>query len=214
MDTIRKLKNRKGFTMVELIIVIAIIGVLLAMILPSLMSSNKDTQGKGFAKEFYYKTQDFMSRRKLADDVANPAIDAAITDDHAIFYAQFSRGGDLKETGIIKYQNGGSYAASDLTSRTAIDSSSAFFASFKELMSKFESEVESYITSTDYDCTFYALVDSNYRVQAAYWTDGAWSDIVSGNGALEYTDDCITGDYYSCSYPAELCRSGKKMFVY
>lgn len=215
MDLIRKLKTRKGFTLVELIIVIAIIGVLLAMIVPNLMSSNKDTQGKGFAKEFFYKTQDFMSRRKLADDPAAPAISSAINDGHAILYAQFSADGTLIETGIVKYQNGGNYAASDLTTRADIDSSPAgYFDSFKDLMSKFEGEVDSYVTSTDYDCTFYALVDENYRVQAAYWCDCTWSDIVNGNGALSYTDDCITGGYYSCAYPVIQCSAGEKMFVY
>lgn len=209
MDLIRKLKNRKGFTLVELIIVIAIIGVLLAMVLPNLMSSNKDTQGKGFAKEFFYKTQDFMSRRKLADDPASPAISSAIADGHVILYVQFTRGGDLKETGIVKYQNGGNYAASDL-----VTDLTGYSDSFKSLMTKFENEVESYVSSTDFDCTFYALVDDNYRVQAAYWCDGLWSDIVSGNGSLTYTDNCISGSYYSCAYPVERCMAGQKMFVY
>lgn len=211
MNLIRKLKNRKGFTLVELIIVIAIIGVLLAMIVPSLMSSNKDTQGKGFAKEFFYKTQDFMSRQKLVEDSTNPTLAPVLSDGHVILYARFSRGGDLKETGIVEYQNGGNYSASDLTLRSAINAS---YTGFTALMSKFESEVKSYVSSTDYDCTFYALVDSNYRVQAAYWTDGSWSDLVSGNGALSYTDDCISGDYYSCAYPVERCMAGRKMFVY
>lgn len=214
MDFIRKLKNRKGFTMVELLVVIAIIGILLAMILPGLAGSNKDTKGKSYAKEFYYKTQDFMSRRRVADDPTNSALTTALSNGHFIVYAQAEANGTIVETGIINYQDGGSYTASDRVNRTTINSSSAYSDSFKDLMSKFEGDLESYIADTSYNCTYYALVDSGFRVQAAYWTDATYDELISGNPTLDFTDNCINGNYYSCSYPVVLSEPGAQMFVY
>lgn len=214
MELIRKLKNRKGFTLVELIIVIAIIGVLLAMVLPSLFDSNKDTQGKGYAKEFFYKTQDFMSRRRIADDPSNPVLSSVLSNNHFIVYAESNPNDGITDTGIIEYKNGGSYAEADKVTRATITSSGAYTAEFKEFMSKFENDMKSYVPDSDYSCTYYALVDNAFRVQAAYWTDCSWEDILDGNSDLSFTDDYITGGYYSCSYPVIRCSAGEKMFVY
>jgi len=216
MNMIRKLKNRKGFTMVELIIVIAIIGVLLVMILPNLLSSNKDTEGKSFAKEFFYKTQDFVSRQKLAEDPDNLTFSCfpASSFPNIILYVRADRSGDIQDTGIILYQTSGNYSTGNERTRTTINTDTTYTLQFKNFMAKFEGDVDNYIASTGYDCTYYAVIDREFRVQAAYWTDGTWSDIVTDNTMLEYTDDCITGGYYSCAYPVILSSPGQKMFTY
>lgn len=215
MNMIRKLKNRKGFTMVELIIVIAIIGVLLAMVLPNLLSGNKDTEGKGFAKEFFYKTQDFVSRQKLVEDPDNLIFSCfPATSPCVILYVRANRSGVILDTGVILYESSGNYVSGDETPRSLIDTSGVYTTQFRNFMSKFEGDVDNYIASSGYDCTYYAVIDREFRVQAAYWTDGSWDDIVSGNASLEYTDDYITGGYYSCSYPVMLSQAGQKMFTY
>lgn len=215
MNTIRKLKKRKGFTMVELIIVIAIIGILLAMILPNLLTSNKDTQGKGFAKEFFYKTQDFVSRQKLVEDPDNLTFASlSVTSfPYIILYAQVAAGGSVSETGMILYKASGNYAAGDEAPRSAIDAAASYSAEFKNFMSKFEIDVNSYIAASGYECTYYAIIDRDFRVHAAYWTDCDWDDLVDGNASLLFTDNCINGGYYSCAYPVAFCDPGKNMFT-
>ena len=141
MNMIRKLKNRKGFTMVELIIVIAIIGVLLAMVLPNLLSSNKDTEGKGFAKEFFYKTQDFVSRQKLVEDPDNLIFSCfPATSPCVILYVKANRSGDILDTGVILYETSGNYVSGDETPRSLIDTSGSYTTQFRNFMSKFEGD--------------------------------------------------------------------------
>ena len=60
---LQSLKRKKGFTLIELIIVIAIIAVLTAIILPSLMSNKGDISAANtYAEEFYTVTQMLFSK--------------------------------------------------------------------------------------------------------------------------------------------------------
>ena len=53
---LRRSKSKKAFTMVELVVVIAIIGVLAALILPNLMTSDVPVKAKGYAKDYFFVT--------------------------------------------------------------------------------------------------------------------------------------------------------------
>lgn len=192
MKKIGMLKRKKGFTMVELIIVIAIIGVLLAMIVPVATSSDRPTEGKSYARDFFYATQAFMSRQKLSDtgSISGDGITASAAD--LILYAELSATGgelDTAHCGIV-IPGTGLAACNTLSGKQR-----AFVESFMR-------EVNNRTDDLKYDGTLYAMIDDAYRVHVAYWTDGSWAE-VSGQSFID--DYILESGVYACSYPTRLC---------
>lgn len=200
-----RLKSRKGFTLIEIIVVLAIIGVLLAMILPFIGGSNKDEIGKGLAKDFFYRTQDVMCEVKMSSADAF----SGFADSELIFYADIDKTGAVTETGILS-----AYAR---VTAASVDTSSSFSDSFKKLMTKFTTNAEDYVTNQDdMEGTLYSVVDKNFTVQAAYWSDMPEANVAAAN-PVEFTlesDNILKSGHYCCAYPPRLSMAGKTFFVY
>jgi type IV pilus assembly protein PilA len=83
MNLIKKMKNKKGFTLIELIVVIAIIAVLVALLVPnvvSFLSTAKKTQGEANAKTVYTVAQAYATQ-KITDGTPLAKTDADNTYD-------------------------------------------------------------------------------------------------------------------------------------
>lgn len=205
MKRIQQLKAKKGFTLVELIIVIAIIGVLLAFAVPALMSSDRPTAGKGYAKDFYYAAQTYASRKHLSGEGTLSA-DGISSLGYIILYAEVAAG----EKGQITDETCG--LAVTGTGRTALaDMTDADQRSFVDGFMRLMNER---LTETSYDGTFYVVIDDRYRISAAYWTDGDWSEV----DGQSFMDNCVlTTGVYACSFPTQYCTpvdaAGETMFV-
>lgn len=196
MKKIQQLKAKKGFTLVELIIVIAIIGVLIALVVPALMTSDIPTVGKAYAKDLYYTAQTFASRKRLSGE-GTLSGDGISTSDYIILYADVGaneKGQITDETCGLAVSGTGRTALKDLTD-----------AKQRALVEGFMRVMNDRLTETAYDGTFYAMIDSRYRVSVAYWTVGDWSEVDS----CGFIDDCIleTG-VYACAYPMIRCTAG------
>lgn len=204
MKKIQKLKAKKGFTLVEMIVVIAIIGVLLMLIVPALTSSDVPSAGKGYAKDFYYAAQNFASRQRLSG-TGTLSGDGISSLGEIILYAEVSAGekGQITDAdcGLAVSGTGRSVLA-DMTHADQI----AFVDGFRRAMNE-------RLTDTAYDGTFYVVIDDHYRISATYWTDGDWDEV----DAQSFTDNCVlaTG-VYACSFPTQFCMpvdaAGETMF--
>lgn len=72
---LHRLRGKKGFTMAELIIVIAIMGVLMAMILPMFSSDDAEKQAaETYASDFYASLQYNMTRYQLTEYHLTPQL--------------------------------------------------------------------------------------------------------------------------------------------
>ena len=206
----RRKLNQKGFTIAELVVVIAIIGILLALILPTVFNGDKSTKGKTYAKSYFYAVQDIMAQRKIADNPSAPAFPASAHE--LVFYTTTDSTGNVIESGVLPA------GTTTMTPLSSILANTSLSEEYKQLVQKYATAMEKTITSTEFEGTFYALVDDNYVVHAAYWSDGLMSDLVAGNPTLKFSDDYVVSGYTCCSYPVELSTvaggATKEMFKY
>lgn len=215
---INRLRAKKGFTMVELIIVIAIIGILMALILPTIFRDDKPTKAKGYAKAYYYTVQDFMSKKRITDSpVTSKAHFPELIGEFA-FYTTVDKSGHAVESGLIALT--GAFSASSARPCDDIESGAITIphAPFRELIIDFGRYMENYVTTTEFAGTFYAIVTEEFVVKGAYWADGDIGEISSaGNTNLVFSDDnLLSSGYVCCAYPTELSTvsgvSQRRMF--
>ena len=216
-----RLKSKKGFTLIELIVVIAIMGVLLAMILPAMTGSNKDEIGKGLAKDFFYRVQDVMCNVKMSNPDAFS--DSTFNSDHeVVFYADIDAQGVVTDTGILRNTNN----TNAILKLSAPYVQSSYDQTFVSAFDKFSQSAEEYVTRNDsMTGTLYAVVAKDDRqvgtnfytafsVQAAYWSDMPTSVLTAASTITVESDNVASNGYYCCAYPARLSMSGETMFVY
>jgi prepilin-type N-terminal cleavage/methylation domain len=214
ISKINRLRAKKGFTMIEMIVVVAIIGILTTIVVASMSYDRKPTMGKGLAKDLYYVAQDAAS----SVEVANPKAFDGYSPARAGFYAKVDVGGNVTE---IRSMSIGAFDGSkrpDISYSTPLDPDSPKAVKHdgtadddhNAFENKLASAISDYLSTKDsMEGGYYVMFDSNYRVMVAYWSDS--DKMYLGAGSL--TDECImdTG-YYCCAYPTKYCMPGQFMF--
>lgn len=104
-----------------------------------------------------------------------------------------------------------------MTSATTVQGGSGT-DEYKKFVSDFESYMKNNLEECDYEGVYYLVVDNNYRVQAAYWSEANIGELTANASDLRFSDDNVVGGYWCCAFPAELSTvagvSDRAMFKY
>lgn len=195
ISLINRLKKRKGFTIIELVVVMAIMGVILAMVLPNIFTSDKPAKGDTLSKEFFYKTQDAMSISKIAYP------EAFGISMNLVFYAEIDEKGSVTATGEFN-RVGKEFKPYDGTLDDDKD----------KMFNRFDECAKLYFSGTEgMSGIVMALVDSNFTVKSCYWF-GMTSAEYSALSDYVFDDSNVISGYYAGSYPGLLTSKDTAVF--
>lgn len=176
------MKKKKGFTMAELIIVIAIIGVLTAMILPIFSSNDTEVQSANtYAADFFASLQYNFTRYQMTEHHVSPKMSEAAEQTY-MAYDNTRMGNYLKASHIFieaYYENGLKYVKVGTTLKQVLESpDTTSNTEFERLLQEDLSETINQ-ADTGY---YYAIV--NYDVYAKKTQTVSTPE---GNKAVEFT---------------------------
>ncbi len=220
-------KGSKGFTLVELIVVIAIIGILTAIMVPVLSNSGKPEAANAKAKSFYYAAQSTFINYKSenVNDMTEGYFTISVngtelyaTDAGKFLYveakAEQNKGFTELTLSVSKddtiepelkdsymYMNPGNTETRQvkLTSGGVLD------------------KLNGFSTGDEYGY-YYALIDSQCRVRAAYWSEDKFATLSNdtssdyGKSQVEFTDNYIIDYSVVGAFPTEKGSINAVMF--
>ncbi|MCH5199823.1 MAG: type II secretion system protein [Oscillospiraceae bacterium] len=218
----KKLLNRKGFTMVELIVVIALMAIMLAILIPMLSTTDaRKNEVREYARSFYSNVQELMVDEKLAN--------TELKGDYTLVCAHVNRN-KTDYTGVQLYMSY-SDSISTLTATTPTwledvddtdDKVELANTHAYKAYEEFATSLRKMLISNERSGVYFAVIDSKYRVVSTYFveakTDGEVFDSVFADARSKlFSAECVLGDggdaRYAGAWPEELAQSGKNTFI-
>lgn len=206
MHKLIQLKNKKGFTLVELIVVIAMIGILTAIILPVSLNAGKPQAAQAKAKSFYFGAQKVLVEYRTNAPEKDTGYLSYVKDgatytinsgDYLYMYAKAEKNKGFTEVGVAKLDAPGDGSAAN----TATGYQQYKFAAVINESSADHSLLDKLNTfSTDDDTGYYyALIDDQCRVVMTYWLEfvdiGYISKATDASAEFSKTTITTTSDY-------------------
>lgn len=202
----KRLLKKQGFTLVEMMVVVAIIGIMLGIVVPLLTTSSaREREAKEKARAFYSNVQELIMDEMLSN--------TALSDPYTLIYATVSSQAGTSAAPSIKVYTAGADHIADfeptvtLTEIAAGDALEEFSNSLKKLLSSNDQEIDVY---------YYAVVEKHevknnsnkitgchYRLVVTYYSQGKFEDIARQNFSSECrvgSGNILTGayPYYQC----------------
>ncbi len=196
--------------MVELIVVLAIIGVMSAIILPVIVGSGKPQAANAKAKSFYYATQnvfinlkmdkpevhiqanDALSESYFTVQLAGTKYGAYFADDYYFIEAEATENEGFTKITVALFDDGISIPAEEqykCLSKALSESAPTTYRREEFTSGDLIDSFNSFSNSED-SGYYYAIVDRHCRVIATYWADESLS-VLSNDTTGEYKKTSI-----------------------
>lgn len=213
----KKLLRKSGFTLVEMIVVIAIIGIMLAIVVPlfSISDGRKD-EAREYARAFYSNVQELMMDEKLAK---NP-LPGADKKDNVLVCVEVDGNGTSYNDVLIYMSHSSDFSfpapaqlvdadPSDKDNKVSLADGSEYKA-----YEEFATSLRKLQFGNERSGYYFAVVDYKYRVVCAYFVNAADADtsLISVYSTIKggaFSDDGILDNRYAGAYPQELDAENK-----
>ena len=228
----KRLLSKKGMTLVELIVVIAIIAILMAIIIPIFStSSSYEKEARENARAFYSNVQQILVDEKFKGTVLSKKsiIDKEETakdnDKYTLIYAVVDENAtDANDRIIIKvaFQNAEIEEDSpgykiktfgDESSFHTIDTEDKTDKKDEDVLKEFGKSLKKLLSANNDSCYYYAIIDNKYRVASTYYSRYADYDSLNGNKFSK--DERVTNgseEFIVGAYPYNLCVEEQDIF--
>ncbi len=216
----KRLLNKKGFSLVELIVVIAIIAIIMAIVIPIFSTSSSfEKEARENARAFYSNVQQAMVQEKFNKTLlsnADPSSTPTPTNKkYTLIYVEINTANGTDSTVKIGFTDDelkGSRDPSTVPTFTELkECDDTYLPSLKE----FSGTIEKLLRTNKHDGYYYALVDDKYRVVSAYYSiEGDYDKLINGKKfSKDFRVEYNGAEYITGAYPYTLLDKDDPVFV-